>query len=234
VDRLSLEVPIGKIVGLIGPNGAGKTTFIDAVTGFTPSAGEVWQQGDDLTHMPAYQRARSGLSRTWQSVELFEELTVRANVMVGAERTSITRFTRDVFRPSGEHHLEAVESLLLLLGLSGAVDKRPSELSLGQRKFVAIARALAMSPTTLLLDEPAAGLDQNESAELGERLIKIADSGVAILLVDHDMEMMFEICDELVVMQFGACIARGTPQEVRSNPRVIAAYLGDHISTVTR
>jgi ABC-type branched-subunit amino acid transport system ATPase component/branched-subunit amino acid ABC-type transport system permease component len=233
VDHLSLDVPIGSIVGLIGPNGAGKTTFIDAVTGFTSSSGEVWQRGEDLTHMPAYERARRGLARTWQSVELFEELTVRANVMVGAERTSITRFTRDVFRPSGVQHLETVESLLWQLGLSGEVNKRPSELSLGQRKLVAIARALAMSPTTLLLDEPAAGLDQKESAELGERLIKIADSGVAILLVDHDMTMMFEICDELVVMQFGARIARGEPQEVRSNPRVIAAYLGDHISPVT-
>jgi ABC-type branched-subunit amino acid transport system ATPase component/branched-subunit amino acid ABC-type transport system permease component len=233
VDRLSLEVPLGQIVGLIGPNGAGKTTLIDALTGFTPSTGEVWQQGEDLTHMPAYERARSGLARTWQSVELFEELSVRANVMVGAERTSITRFARDVFRPSDEHHLEDVESLLLRLGLSGEVNKRPSELSLGQKKLVAIARALAMSPKTLLLDEPAAGLDQNESAELGGRLQGIADSGVAILLVDHDMTMMFEICDELVVMQFGVCIARGTPQKVRDDPRVIAAYLGDHISTVT-
>jgi ABC-type branched-subunit amino acid transport system ATPase component/ABC-type branched-subunit amino acid transport system permease subunit len=232
VNSMSISVPIGRIVGLIGPNGAGKTTFIDAITGFVPSTGRVVCRGVELTGLPAFQRSRAGLARTWQSVELFDELNVRANVMVGAQQASFKTFLRDVFRSKGEGPIGNVEETLALLGLSGEVNRRPSELSLGQQKLVGVARALAMSPAVLLLDEPAAGLDEHESAELGERLLDVAKSGVAILLIDHDMSLMFSICDDLAVMESGSLIACDQPELIRNDKRVASAYLGDQIPVV--
>ena len=219
---VSLEVGEGELVGLIGPNGAGKTTFIDAITGFVRSTGVVELDGIDISPLSLDARARRGLRRTWQSAELFDDLTVAENVAVALPlpswRTALRR-DRGVAPP-------VVQDSLELLGLGRFADRWPDDLSHGQRKLVGVARALAPAPRLLCLDEPAAGLDTDESAELGAHLRTIADAGTSILLVDHDMDLVLSICDRVHVLEFGQTIAEGGCYEIRTDPRVVAAYLG--------
>jgi branched-chain amino acid transport system ATP-binding protein len=203
---VDLEVPEGKLVGLIGPNGAGKTTFIDAITGFVRSRGGVRLDGRDLSGLAPHERARSGLARTWQAAELFDDLTVGEHVGVVARG-----------RPT---------DALALLGLEDAVDKLPAQLSQGERKLVGVARALAAAPRVVCLDEPAAGLDSSESERLGRQLREVVDGGIAMLLVDHDMGLVLSVCDWIAVLEFGELIATGTPDDVRRDRRVVEAYLG--------
>jgi branched-chain amino acid transport system ATP-binding protein len=225
VIDVDLDVQPGQLVGLIGPNGAGKTTFIDAITGFVPHLGTVSLDGDDITGAPPHVRARRGLARTWQAVELFDDLSVRENLTVAARHPSIGATIKELFgRPAGRN--DAVDEALDLLSLRDLADASPSELSQGQRKLVAVARAIAAGPKLLCLDEPAAGLDATESADLGRRLRQVVDGGTPILLIDHDMGLVLGICDQLVVLEFGRVIARGTPAEIRQNVDVITAYLG--------
>jgi branched-chain amino acid transport system ATP-binding protein len=226
-DGVSIAVPPGSITGLIGPNGAGKTTLLDAVTGFTPSSGEVRLGGAPLTGLPPHGRTRRGLARTWQSLELFEELTVRENVQVAATPLTVRSMLADLVWPGRRRAGMDPHDALTLLGLDGLADQRPSSLSLGQQKLVGVARALAASPACLLLDEPAAGLDTNESVELGHRLLAIAQRGTAVLLVDHDMDLVLEVCSHVYVLDFGRVIAAGSPSEIRRDEGVIAAYLGN-------
>ena len=225
LNEVDLEVPDGRLVGLIGPNGAGKTTFIDAVSGFVPYRGTVSLDGQTLDGLSAHVRARRGLARTWQSIELFDDLTVRENLTVASYRPSVLATVKEVLSKT-VGTTEAVESTLELLGLQAMADAMPSELSQGQRKLVGVARGLAASPRLLCLDEPAAGLDSNESAELGKRLREVVDAGTPILLVDHDMGLVLSISDYVVVLEFGKVIAQGPPAVVRGDPQVIAAYLG--------
>jgi branched-chain amino acid transport system ATP-binding protein len=225
VEDVDLDVEEGQLVGLIGPNGAGKTTFIDAITGFVRYTGTAELDGRDLAGLPPHARARLGLARTWQSTELFDDLTVRENLGVGAERPSLLALAAEVVgRPiaSGEATDEALE----LLHLGGVADAMPAELTQGQRKLVGVARAIAMQPRLLCLDEPAAGLDTRESDDLGQRLRQIADAGTTTLLIDHDMGLVLNICDRIVVLEFGKVIAAGPPDEVRRDARVVEAYLG--------
>ena len=225
VIDVDLDVEAGQLVGLIGPNGAGKTTFIDAISGFVPHHGTVSLDGDDVTAAPPHVRARRGLSRTWQAIELFDDLSVRENLTVAARHPSIGATIKELFtRPVSRS--DAVDEALDLLSLGHLVDASPGELSQGQRKLVAVARAIAARPKLLCLDEPAAGLDATESADLGRRLRQVVDSGTPILLIDHDMGLVLGICDRLVVLEFGCVIARGTPAEIRQNADVITAYLG--------
>ncbi len=225
VVDVDLDVGAGRLVGLIGPNGAGKTTFIDAISGFVHARGRVALDGDDLTALPPHARAQRGLARTWQSIELFDDLTVGENLLVAAHRPSLRRTLREaVSAPRSD--LSEIGSVLELLGLEAIVDELPGELSQGQRKLVGIGRALAARPRLICLDEPAAGLDTHESEELGRRLRRLVDEGQAMLLVDHDMGLVLGICDEVVVLEFGKVIARGAADTVRRDPRVIAAYLG--------
>ena len=231
VDEVSLRIREGEIVGLIGPNGAGKTTMIDALTGFIPSQGRIVFGGRELTSELPYQRARMGLSRTWQSLELFGDLSVRENAQVAQERASIRSVLADFVNPARPVDLERVDAALDLVGLTGDADARPGDLPLGRQKLVGVARALASSPRVMLADEPAAGLDTAESRTLGREIVDIAEGGVSILLVDHDMGLVLEVCDYIYVLDFGQIIAQGTPADIRANEAVIDAYLGSEVHT---
>ena len=225
VIDVDLDVEPGQLLGLIGPNGAGKTTFIDAISGFVPHSGSVFLDGQEVTAAAPHVRARLGLARTWQAIELFDDLSVRENLTVAARHPTIGASIKELFtRPVS--HSDAVEDALELLSLGDLAEASPTELTQGQRKLVAVARAIAARPKLLCLDEPAAGLDAAESADLGRRLRQVVDAGTPILLIDHDMGLVLGISDQVVVLEFGCVIARGTPAEIRQNVDVITAYLG--------
>jgi len=207
VDALRIDVDGGEVVGLIGPNGAGKTTCIDALAGFVPYRGRVLLDGVGVDSLAPHRRARAGIVRTFQQVELFDDLDVRANLLVAAGGS-------------------AIDDAVAMLEVAHLLDRSTTELSEGERKLVGLARALARRPRVLLLDEPAAGLDTDESAALGERLRAVARTGVGVLLVDHDMGLVLGVCDRVHVIESGAWLASGAPETVRSDPRVVAAYLG--------
>jgi sulfate-transporting ATPase len=214
VSEVSLRVPAGGIVGLIGPNGAGKTSAIDAITGFTRSRGAVTLAGERIDDLPTHRRVRRGLARTFQALELYDDLTVEENVGAAA------------FGARGEARHGAVARALDLVGIAELRQRHAGDLSQGQRQLVSIARACAADPDVLLLDEPAAGLDSNESQWLGERIRAIAAAGTAVLLVDHDVALVLGICDHIYVLDFGTVLAQGDPAVIRSDPAVAEAYLG--------
>jgi branched-chain amino acid transport system ATP-binding protein len=225
-DDIDLQVHPGSLVGLIGPNGAGKTTFVDALTGFVPSTGRILFDGEEVQQLPAHQRARRGLARTWQSLELFDDLTVRENLMVAAQRQSASGFVLDLIRPR-RHRADAdVDRALQRMGIAELADRFPTRISQGQRKLVSAARALAANPRLVCMDEPAAGLDSDESKVLGRQLRSLVSDGTAVLLIDHDMGLVLDVCDVVYVIEFGRIIACGSPDEVRNDPAVIEAYLG--------
>jgi ABC-type branched-subunit amino acid transport system ATPase component len=226
LDSVALHVSPGELVGLIGPNGAGKTTMVDAVSGFTAYAGEVELDGRSLDNEPPHHRVRVGLARTWQSVELFEDLTVARNCEVAAHHLGIGDLLADTFRPGRRRRDEAVDRALEAMGLTDVADELPTDLPHGTQKLVGVARALAASPSVLLLDEPAAGLDSHESVQFGVRLRKLVDVGTSVLLIDHDTELVMDVCDRVYVLDFGSVISNGTPEEVRADPVVVEAYLG--------
>ena len=234
LSGVDLAVAEGELVGLIGPNGAGKTTLVDAVTGFVDYTGQVELDGRNLAGMRAHARAALGLSRTWQSSELFDDLTVRENLAVAARRPSLWDTAKELVTDSPPSGAEAVDEALELVELGWAADLMPSDLSQGQRKLAGIARAVAMGPRLLCLDEPAAGLDTGESEELGRRLRSLADRGSSMLLIDHDMGLVLSICDRIVVLEFGKVIAAGPPEAVRRDPKVVTAYLGSTAEEVTK
>lgn len=227
LDDVSFTVPVGGIVGLIGPNGAGKTTCIDALSGFLPGArGVVRLSGRDLTGVPAHRRARLGLVRTFQSVELFDDLTVAENLLVASATERWWSPLVDSLMPGRGFRGVDVEWVLALVGLDGEADRYPAELSHGRRRLAGLARALSGRPQVVLLDEPAAGLDPAESESLAELIRSLPALGTSVLLVDHDMQLVFDTCETIHVLDFGRVTASGDPQAIRSDQAVIDAYLG--------
>lgn len=225
VDQVSITVEPGQVVGLIGPNGAGKTSFIDAVTGLTSMAGGRTCFGDlDITGWSAHRRANAGLRRTFQALRLFDDLTVSENLVVAAETDSRWGLLRDLFRP--RQTSVVIDRALELTGLTEHADAFPTDLPAGTRRLVGVARGVVSGPGVLLLDEPAAGLDTHETAELGAVLTRLADSGVGLLLVEHDTDLVFRVSDHVVAIDFGVMIAEGSPAEVRQAEAVVSAYLG--------
>lgn len=227
-DAVDLDVDRGQVVGLIGPNGAGKTTYVDAVTGFAPASGEVWLEGRRIDRLPAHRRRRAGLARTWQAGELFDDLSVTANLAVAVQGGGLRGLAADVLRRRAARPPH--DPVLDELGLADVATRRPDALSLGRQKLVGVARALAGGSRVLLLDEPAAGLDTHESLAFGAEVRRMADRGLAVLLIDHDMNLVLGTCDLIYVLDFGRVIAVGTPDEVRGDPAVVAAYLGAEVA----
>jgi ABC-type branched-subunit amino acid transport system ATPase component/branched-subunit amino acid ABC-type transport system permease component len=231
VADASLTIVPGEVAGLIGPNGAGKTTLIDAITGFVrPSGGDILLSDVSIRGWNARRRAVGGLARSFQSVELFAGLTVRENLAVACESAAgPLRFLSDLIRPGrvrlSPAALQAVEDF----GLAGDLDRPAESLPFGRRRLVAIARAVAAQPSVLLLDEPAAGLDDVETAELSVLVRSLAhDWGIAVLLVEHNLDMVLQLCDRVIVMVTGSVLYSGTPADVRNHPDVLAAYIGSH------
>jgi sulfate-transporting ATPase len=229
LSDVSLTVRPAQILGLIGPNGAGKTTFIDALTGFARlSGGTLLLDEQDVTAWSATRRARAGLGRSFQSLELFEDATVLDNLRTASDGHDRLSYLRDLVRPVNPPLPSEVAVAIREFGLTEWLDHSVADLSYGNRRMLAIARAVATHPSLLLLDEPAAGLGDAESAELAALVRRLADEwGMAVLLIEHDMNFVMSVCDEIVVLDFGRVISRGTPQEVRSDPAVVKAYLGE-------
>ena len=249
LTSVSLSVPPGMVTGLIGPNGAGKTTLFNVISGLqAPDRGTVHLFDTDVTRMKPHRRARLGLARTFQRLELFGTLTAGENVQVGLESTAKwwdrDRLGRMASRRRGPRNAEpatdldgiaagiaadpaACERLLSGVGLLGLADRQSSSMPTGLARMVELARALAIGPKLLLLDEPGSGLDESESTALGDLLSKLAAEGMAVLLVEHDMELVMRVCDRIHVLDFGDIIASGPPDEIRDNPMVQAAYLGE-------
>ena len=231
VQGVSLDAPIGRLTALIGPNGAGKTTTFNALCGLNkPSSGTVELFGEDIGHLSPSARSQRGLGRTFQRMELFDSLLVRDNVALGREAGMAgSRPWHHVLSRKAERAAisDAVDEAIDLCGLASLADRRAGAISTGQRRLVELARAIAGNFRILLLDEPSSGLDGNETKRFGEILREIiARRGTGILLVEHDMSLVMEVCDYIYVIDFGQPIFEGTPAEVRHSEIVRAAYLG--------
>jgi branched-chain amino acid transport system ATP-binding protein len=232
VSDCSLRVEGGRVSGLIGPNGAGKTTTFNAICGVVqPSAGHIRLDGHDISGLGTHKRARQGIGRTFQRLEVFSSLTVRENVQVGLEirrswsrrKQALPQYLADGGDPAPDVEIDLI---LERLALGPLADELVGSLPTGHARLVELGRALAARPSILLLDEPASGLDDNETEVFGDLLVTLAANGLGILLVEHDVALVMRVCEHLAVLDFGQIIAEGTPGEVRSNEAVLAAYLG--------
>ncbi|MBX4171299.1 ABC transporter ATP-binding protein [Rhodococcus sp. DMU2021] len=220
VKDVSLGIEPGTVTGLIGPNGAGKTTLFNTITGLQrPTVGKVFLDGRDITSLPPYKRARMGMARTFQRLELFVSLSVRDNLRVAGE----------IHNANGRNKIdldEEVDRLLELTGLADIASTDVSDVPTGRARVVEVARALMTSPRVLLLDEPASGQTEQETEAFAALLRDLADSGLAICLVEHDIPLVMKICSRIHVLDYGAVLASGVPDEIKNDPAVINAYIG--------
>lgn len=232
LNEVNLHVNEGEVAALIGPNGAGKTTVFNIVTGYyTPASGDVLLNGESVVGLRPYKIARKGLGRTFQNIRLFGDMTAAENVATAADALNKSGLVGSLFgvprsRRDEKASMEKALELLTFMGLEHRAHQMARNLPYGDQRRLEIARALALNPKVLLLDEPAAGFNPQEKVELGELILKIRDKGYAVLLIEHDMSLVMKISDRIAVLDFGQKIAEGTPEEIQNNQRVIDAYLG--------
>lgn len=233
LDHVSLSMEKGVITGVIGPNGAGKTTLFNIVSGiYSLTSGDVWLEGKNISGFAPETLAALGLVRTFQNVELFGQMSVLENVMVGLHTKSRSGIVSCAFKLPGQVReekriRERGMQWLEFAGMSDAADVPAASLPFGKGRLLEIARALAVEPRIILMDEPAAGLNSRETIGLAALIKRIRESGVTVILVEHDMDLVMDVCDKVIVLNLGCMLAEGTPREIQENPSVISAYLGE-------
>lgn len=232
LSDVSFSIKEGEIFGLIGPNGAGKTTMFNIITAmFPPTSGDIIFSGEKINGLKPYQITEKGICRTFQNIRLFPEMTVLENAMMGTHARSRAGVWSSVLRTKPQkkeerHIREKATRLLEAVNLPDQTDTIAKNLAYGQQRRLEIARALASEPTLLLLDEPAAGMNESETEDLHDIIMNIRDMGVTVLLIEHDMPLVMKTCDRIVVLNFGEKIAEGEPEDIQNNDEVIEAYLG--------
>ena len=232
IDDLTIKVKPGQIYGIIGPNGAGKTTLFNCVTGiYTPEKGTIKYKGEDITGMSTHKISQKGVLRTFQNIRLFKEMSVAENIIAGTHTKSKQKWYHSIihtpfYRKDELKSWKKVEELMEFFGLSAYADTPAGDLSYGNQRKIEMAIALAANPEILILDEPAAGLNENETIELTNIILKIKEMGLGIMMIEHDMEMVMKLTDYITVINFGKEISQGVPSFVQDDPRVIEAYIG--------
>ena len=232
VNQVSLNVPFGQIMGLIGPNGAGKTTLLNLISGLDRvTSGRIIFENRTIDHLPAHRINQLGIARTYQNIRLFSGLSVLENVIVGAHTQGRAGLASALlmlpsYRAEERRLRMLAQQMIERLGVQSYSHLPADSLPYGDQRRVELARALATHPRLLLLDEPTAGMNAAETAQLGELILSLRAEGLSILVIEHDMTFISQVCDEVVVLNFGQVIARGAPQQIRADPRVVEAYLG--------